>query len=184
MIEVGETARSLDERPRRRQAPAGELPPLRIRLLVVDDIADNRVILARRFQRRGYRDGRSRSAAARRSRSSDPSRSTRAARHQNARHGRARSPAENPRDEFAGDAPGDHVSPPTTPAPMSSRRWRPGANDYVAKPVDFAVALARINAQVERKRRERATRRGQCGAQRGQRRARTARDERTQRAAR
>ncbi len=27
-----------------------------------------------------------------------------------------------------------------------------GANDYVAKPVDFAVALARINVQVERKR--------------------------------
>ncbi len=27
-----------------------------------------------------------------------------------------------------------------------------GANDYVAKPIDFAVALARVNAQVERKR--------------------------------
>ena len=27
-----------------------------------------------------------------------------------------------------------------------------GANDYVTKPVDFAVAFARINAQVERKR--------------------------------
>ena len=27
-----------------------------------------------------------------------------------------------------------------------------GANDYVAKPVEFAVALARVKAQVERKR--------------------------------
>ncbi len=27
-----------------------------------------------------------------------------------------------------------------------------GANDYVAKPIDFAVALARVNAQVQRKR--------------------------------
>ena len=27
-----------------------------------------------------------------------------------------------------------------------------GANDYVSKPVEFAVALARVRAQVERKR--------------------------------
>jgi len=27
-----------------------------------------------------------------------------------------------------------------------------GANDYVTKPVDFAVALARVNTQISRKR--------------------------------
>jgi len=29
-----------------------------------------------------------------------------------------------------------------------------GANDYVTKPVDFAVALARVNTQISRKRAE------------------------------
>jgi PAS domain-containing protein len=33
-----------------------------------------------------------------------------------------------------------------------------GANDYISKPVDFPVALARIKAQIERKRAEEALR--------------------------
>ena len=38
-----------------------------------------------------------------------------------------------------------------------------GANDYVTKPVDFTVALARIKAQIERKRRADAERRARHG---------------------
>jgi len=38
-----------------------------------------------------------------------------------------------------------------------------GANDYVTKPVDFAVALARVNTQISRKR---AVRTGRVGERR------------------
>ena len=37
---------------------------------------------------------------------------------------------------------------------MSSNRLQLGANDYITKPVDFAVALARVTKQVARRRDE------------------------------
>jgi diguanylate cyclase (GGDEF)-like protein len=127
------------------------------RLLVVDDIADNRIILSRRLIRRGFEvveaDG-----------------------------GRAALEliAQHPFDLVLLDISMpdlDGISvlktirqshpPSTLPVIMVTANGQSadtvaaltlGANDYVTKPVDFPVALARIEAQVARKRAEEALR--------------------------
>jgi diguanylate cyclase (GGDEF)-like protein len=121
------------------------------RLLVVDDIEDNRTILARRFIRRGFRVTEADSGL-------------------------------RALDILAGQEFDlvllDVVMPDLNGVEVLKRirqTWSPealpvimctannasedivlaldaGANDYVAKPVDFAVALARVRVQVERKR--------------------------------
>ena len=130
------------------QAEASSPPP---RLLIVDDIADNRSILARRFQRRNFDIA-------------------------EADCGRAALEMIE-RDSFdlilldimMPDLTGIEVlrkirqTYPQSKLPVimvtaNSRSediveaLEIGANDYVTKPVDFAVALARVNTQIERKR--------------------------------
>ena len=127
------------------------------RLLVVDDIADNRIILARRLARRGFDvaeapGGREALAMV----------------------------AEQPfdlvlLDIMMPDVDGITVlktirqshSPSSLPVIMVTANAQSedtvtaltmGANDYVTKPVDFPVALARIEAQIARKRAEEALR--------------------------
>jgi diguanylate cyclase (GGDEF)-like protein len=120
------------------------------RLLIVDDVADNRIVLARRFQRRNFDiveadSGRSALEAI-----------------------RAGDFDAVLLDVMMPDISGLQVletvrktlSPVALPVIMVTANnlssdvvgaLEAGANDYVSKPVDFAVALARVNAQVERK---------------------------------
>ena len=121
------------------------------RILIVDDIADNRIILARRFQRRNFdvveADCGVRALEIIDSESFDvvlldvimPDMSgLEVLRKIRATRSSAALPvimvtANNTSTDIVG-------------------ALEIGANDYVAKPVDFAVALARVNVQVERKR--------------------------------
>jgi diguanylate cyclase (GGDEF)-like protein len=132
--------------------PANESTP-GPRLLIVDDISDNREILTRRFVRRGFQV-----------READ---------------GGASALEIMEREHFdlvlldvmMPEIDGLEVlrrirlthSASTLPVIMVTARNQStdivsalelGANDYVSKPVDFAVALARVNTQIERKRAE------------------------------
>ncbi len=140
-----------------RRLDASDGPPARpedgnpIRLLVVDDVEDNRTILARRFIRRGYRVAEA--------------------------EGGRRALEVLAGQEFdlvlldvvMPDLNGIEVlkwirqtwSAEELPVIMCTannssddivQALDAGANDYVAKPVDFAVALARVKVQFERKR--------------------------------
>jgi diguanylate cyclase (GGDEF)-like protein len=121
------------------------------RLLVVDDVADNRTVLARRFQRRDFdiveADGGFEALELIESGSYDAVLL----------------------DVMMPDLSGLEVlrrirlsrSQESLPVIMVTANSQSanvvealelGANDYVSKPVDFAVALARVNAQVGRKR--------------------------------
>ncbi len=121
------------------------------RLLIVDDIADNRIILTRRFERRNFEiveaDGGKRALEILKSSSFDAVLL----------------------DVMMPDISGLDVlktirktqSASALPVIMVTANNQSadvvtalelGANDYVAKPVDFAIALARVNSQVERKR--------------------------------
>ena len=136
--------------PAPRRDPATASAPS-ARLLLVDDIEDNRIVLRRRFQRRGFEVEEAESGA------------------------RAlQMIAVNAYDLVLLD-----VRMPDMDGIEALRRLRlthsadvlpvimctanntsedivtaleAGANDYVAKPVDFAVALARVQVQIERKR--------------------------------
>jgi diguanylate cyclase (GGDEF)-like protein len=135
------------------QNAAAQTSAARPRLLIVDDIADNRAILARRFQRRGFditeaEDG----------------------------HRALALIKENSYDlvfldVMMPDIDGLEVlkrireqhSQVSLPVIMVTAKSQSedivhalelGANDYLTKPVDFAVALARANTQVGRKRAE------------------------------
>jgi diguanylate cyclase (GGDEF)-like protein len=125
-------------------------PPMP-RLLIVDDVADNRIVLARRFQRRDLDVAEADCGQ------------------------RALELIERQSfdiillDIMMPDMTGIEVlrrirqkfSQSTLPVIMVTANSRSddvvealevGANDYVTKPVDFAVALARVNTQLERKR--------------------------------
>jgi diguanylate cyclase (GGDEF)-like protein len=127
------------------------------RLLIVDDIADNRTVLARRFERRGFEI----SEADRGQRALDLI------------------AQENfdlvLLDVMMPEMDGfevlkrirEHHSSVALPVIMVTAKSQSedvvqalelGANDYVTKPVDFAVALARVSAQVGRKRAEEGVR--------------------------
>jgi len=126
---------------------------VRPRLLIVDDIGDNRVLLTRRFQRRGF-DVVEADSGLRAIELIDT----------------------NTFDLVLLDVmmPGidgietlrrirSRISASTLPVIMVTAKSESdnivdaleiGANDYVTKPVDFAVALARVNVQISRKRAE------------------------------
>jgi diguanylate cyclase (GGDEF)-like protein len=131
--------------------PAADLSATPPRLLIVDDVADNRIVLARRFQRRNFEIT-------------------------EADCGHA---ALDLIERRSFDAVLLDIMMPDITGIEALRRIRQkytqsklpvimvtansrsddivqalefGANDYVTKPVDFAVALARVNTQVERKR--------------------------------
>ena len=123
------------------------------RLLVVDDIGDNRTILCRRFQRRGFEvveaDG-GFAAIELIDREAfdvvlldvmmpgiDGIETLRRIRSQ-------KSPSELPVIMVTAKSESDNIVD----------ALELGANDYVTKPVDFAVALARVNTQISRKRAE------------------------------
>jgi diguanylate cyclase (GGDEF)-like protein len=133
----------------------------RPRLLIVDDISDNRAVLARRFQRRGFEiteaDGGYRALQLINQESFDAVLL----------------------DVMMPDLDGVEVlkrirqehSPISLPVIMVTAKSQSddvvqalecGANDYVTKPVDFAVALVRVNAQVGRKRAEEEIRQVNC----------------------
>jgi diguanylate cyclase (GGDEF)-like protein len=136
-----------------RPAPIGEgrIEGPNPRILIVDDIADNRIILARRFQRRNFdvveADCGTQALEILKREAFDvvlldvimPDMSgLEVLRKIRAAHSSATLPvimvtANNTSTDVVG-------------------ALEVGANDYVAKPVDFAVALARVNVQVERKR--------------------------------
>jgi diguanylate cyclase (GGDEF)-like protein len=122
-------------------------------LLIVDDVEDNRIILARRFQRRGFdiveASGGKEALALIAARSFDTVML----------------------DVMMPEMDGIEVlrriraehSASALPVIMVTARSQSedvvsalalGANDYVTKPVDFNVALARVNSQIERKRAE------------------------------
>jgi signal transduction histidine kinase len=128
--------------------PVAETPS---RLLIVDDVADNRAILGRRFQKRGFEVTEADSGAA------------------------ALEAIEREvfdvvlLDVMMPDIDGLEVlrriragkSSPDVPVIMVTGRTESqdvvnalslGANDYIAKPVDFAVALLRVSTQAERRR--------------------------------
>ncbi len=136
------------------QANAAGSEPLasaRARLLVVDDIFENRNILARRFQRHGFDI------------------SGAAGGHQALEMIRERTFDLVLLDVMMPDLSGVEVlkkiretyPPDLLPVIMVTAKSLSenvaealdlGANDYVTKPVDFTVALARVNAQLARKR--------------------------------
>jgi diguanylate cyclase (GGDEF)-like protein len=123
------------------------------KLLIVDDLADNRAVLARRFQRRGFEIV-------------------------EADCGREALRLVNEQtfdvvllDIMMPDLDGREVlrqirhdhSDSLLPVIMVSAKSQSedvvealkiGANDYITKPVDFSIALARVNHQVERRRNE------------------------------
>ena len=134
-------------------APADAREAARPRLLIVDDIADNRNILARRFERRGFEiteaDGGQRALELIAQQAFDLVML----------------------DVMMPDIDGMEVlkrlrerhSAVSLPIIMVTAKSQSedvvkalelGANDYVTKPVDFAVALARANTQIGRKRAE------------------------------
>jgi diguanylate cyclase (GGDEF)-like protein len=126
---------------------------VRPRILIVDDISDNRAVLTRRFQRRGFDVVEAESGFA-----------------------AIELIASEPFDLVLLDVmmPGidgietlkrirSERSASALPVIMVTAKSESenivdalelGANDYVTKPVDFAVALARVNAQIGRKRAE------------------------------
>ncbi|MGB8400276.1 putative bifunctional diguanylate cyclase/phosphodiesterase [Bradyrhizobium sp.] len=126
---------------------------IRPRLLIVDDIGDNRSVLTRRFQRRGFEVVEAESGLA-----------------------AIELINKEPFDLVLLDVmmPGidgietlrrirSQKSPSALPVIMVTAKSESdnivdaldlGANDYVTKPVDFAVALARVNTQISRKRAE------------------------------
>src|SRR3984885_3214253 len=123
------------------------------RILIVDDISDNRTILTRRFQRAGFYVVEADNGLT-----------------------AIELIAQGPFDLVLLDVmmPGidgietlkrirDQRSPSALPVIMVTAKSESsnivdalelGANDYVTKPVDFAVALARVNTQISRKRAE------------------------------
>jgi diguanylate cyclase (GGDEF)-like protein len=121
------------------------------RLLVVDDVADNRAVLARRFQRRNFEIVEAEGGIAALELIDSGSYDAVLL------------------DVMMPDLSGLEVlrrirlsrSPESLPVIMVTANAQSadivealelGANDYVSKPVEFAVALARVNAQVGRKR--------------------------------
>jgi len=149
-----QTPRVATLRPEVTQSDAADGHALvRPRLLIVDDIGDNRVLLTRRFQRRGF-DVVEADSGLRAIELIDT----------------------NTFDLVLLDVmmPGidgietlrrirSRISASTLPVIMVTAKSESdnivdaleiGANDYVTKPVDFAVALARVNVQISRKRAE------------------------------
>ena len=145
------TSRIAMLRPEAAEPAATDTPPIaRHRLLIVDDISDNRTILARRFQRRGFDIVEADNGLT-----------------------AIEMIAQQEFDLVLLDImmPGiDGIetlkriraqkSATTLPVIMVTAKSESsnvvdaleiGANDYVTKPVDFAVALARVNTQISRR---------------------------------
>ncbi len=130
----------------------------RATILIVDDIAANRDMLKRRFERHGFRvmeaDGGKRAVELTRERTFDlvlldvtmPDLNGLEVLRRIREHPAT---ASLPVIMVTGRAEGEGVA----------EAFAAGANDYVTKPIDFVVALARINAQLELKRAEEAARR-------------------------
>ena len=128
-------------------------PEGRSRLLIVDDISDNRSILKRRFERRGFEVTEAESGLV-----------------------AIELIERNPYDLVLLDVMMPGIDGMETLKRIRSRKsasalpvimvtaksesdnivdaLEQGANDYVTKPVDFAVALARVNTQISRRRAE------------------------------
>jgi diguanylate cyclase (GGDEF)-like protein len=121
------------------------------RILIVDDIADNRIPLARRLQRRGFEVSEADCGATAlqliAAGSFDVVLLDVIMPNMSGLEVLRRIRLEHSRDSLpvvmctANNQTSDIV-----------QAMELGANDYVAKPIDFAVALARVNVQVERKR--------------------------------
>jgi diguanylate cyclase (GGDEF)-like protein len=121
------------------------------RLLIVDDVEDNRIVLSRRFLRRGFEIAEANSG--------------RTALEMIARENfdvilldvmmpdidGLETLARIRKTFSSADLPVIMVTANNLSANVVEA-LEAGANDYVAKPVDFSVALARVNVQVERKR--------------------------------
>ncbi len=155
MGSAGETASAT---PMHQEAPARRpvAPPS---LLIVDDIADNRTILARRFQRRGFEIVEASSGR--------EALELVATRHFDTILLDVMMP-EMDGTEVLRRIREQH-SASAMPVIMVTAKSQSedivaalalGANDYVTKPVEFDVALARVTSQIERKRAETEARQG------------------------
>ncbi len=135
------------------QDPAAAATPPQPRLLIVDDVAENRAILTRRFERRGFEiteaDGGLRALELLNQQPFDLVLLD------------VMMPDMNGL-EVLGRIRQQH-SPVALPVIMVTAKAQStdvaealaaGANDYVTKPVDFVIALARVNTQIARKRAE------------------------------
>ena len=133
------------------EPPVNELP--RPRLLIVDDVADNRIILSRRFQRRGFDVAEAASGpAALELIGNDkfdlvlldvmmPGMS-------------GFEVLQRIRDDYTqGELPVVMATAKTQSEDIV-QGIKLGANDYITKPIDFAIALTRVEAQIARKRGE------------------------------
>jgi signal transduction histidine kinase len=133
--------------------PAGSGDPGKGRILIVDDVADNRAILGRRFQRRGYLIAEAESGAGALEMIDRETFDTvlldvmmpdmnglEVLRRIRERH----SLDELPVIMVTGKTESQDVVDALTA----------GANDYITKPVDFAVALLRVSTQVARRQAE------------------------------
>lgn len=123
------------------------------RILIVDDVADNRAILGRRFQRRGYEIAEAESGLR--------ALEMIAAETFDAVLLDVMMPDMNGLDVLARIR--EHHSLEMLPVIMVTGKTESedivkaltaGANDYITKPVDFAVALLRVSTQVARRRAE------------------------------
>ena len=136
--------------PAPRREPSATTAPV-ARLLLVDDIEDNRIVLRRRFQRRGYEveEAESGLRALEMIAAGDydlvlldvqmpDMNGVEALKQMRLTHSAETLPVIMC---TANNASEDVV-----------KALEAGANDYVSKPVDFAVALARVQVQIERKR--------------------------------
>ena len=127
-------------------------------LLLVDDNEVNRDLLSRRLQRHGYDvvDRGRRASCAGVGRGAVFR--ARAARHRDAARQRSRSSASHPRSGTRRASFRSSWSRPGSESDDIVEALNCGANDYVTKPVDLPVALARIQTQLARKRAEAALR--------------------------
>ena len=133
----------------RRDPATASMPPAR--LLLVDDIEDNRIVLRRRFQRRGFEVDEAESGAR--------ALQMIAASAYDLVLLDVRMPdmdgieaLQHIRAEHSADVLPVIMCTANNASEDIVTALEAGANDYVAKPVDFAVALARVQAQIERKR--------------------------------
>jgi diguanylate cyclase (GGDEF)-like protein len=136
--------------PAPRRDPATSSAPS-ARLLLVDDIEDNRIVLRRRFQRRGFEVEEAESGAR--------ALEMIAANAYDLVLLDLRMPdmdgieaLKRLRLNHSADALPVIMCTANNASEDIVTALEAGANDYVAKPVDFAVALARVQVQIERKR--------------------------------
>lgn len=126
---------------------------VRPRILIVDDISDNRAVLTRRFQRRGFDVAEAESGFAALALIASEQFDVVLLDVMMPGIDGIETLTRIRKDRSASALPVIMVTAKSESENIVDA-LELGANDYVTKPVDFAVALARVNAQIDRKRAE------------------------------